>query len=282
MCIFLWTSRKLPTTTSSCRDWVNAGRVTRVSLRWITSHQIASSKSFFTFILLSAPLDCWQFVWLFVRSRHAANRSVARLSFFVVFSHFSSTANRIRHFAGTMNYSIDDFVEKNSDKIPKHLSSGLYQSKLAIVQNLFPEGNKKIRNDVNCEYRTKPPKPDTHTREIFSRKHFLNSQNTAKKQFLDTQKISTFPLFVFFVFLFFPLHCFAPFDVPTTQHSGNPKRASKKPTNCSSILRTSLQNLLSKIELRKCHYVFCIKSNDKCLPKTFEIPIVQHQVRYMR
>ena len=54
-----------------------------------------------------------------------------------------SIISRIRHFAGTLNYSIDDFVEKNSDKIPKHLSSGLYQSKLAIVQNLFPEGNKK-------------------------------------------------------------------------------------------------------------------------------------------
>lgn len=63
---------------------------------------------------------------------------------------------------------------------------------------------------------------------------------------------------------------------------GNPKRASKKPTNCSSILRASLQNLLSKIELRKCHYVFCIKSNDNKLAKNFEISIVQHQVRYMR
>jgi myosin heavy subunit len=136
--------------------------------------------------------------------------------------------HRIRHFAGTLNYSIDDFVEKNSDKIPKHLSSGLYQSKLAIVQNLFPEGNKK--------YLT----------------HVLRAFSHAK--------------------------CFVLFLLGI----GNPKRASKKPTNCSSILRTSLQNLLSKIELRKCHYVFCIKSNDKCLPKTFEIPIVQHQVRYMR
>lgn len=64
--------------------------------------------------------------------------------------------------------------------------------------------------------------------------------------------------------------------------TGNPKRASKKPTNSSSILRSSLQNLLSKIEQRKCHYVFCIKSNDKRLPKMFEVPIIQHQVRFMR
>lgn len=47
---------------------------------------------------------------------------------------------RIRHYAGTLNYSITNFVQKNADKIPKHLSSGLYQSKLSIVQNLFPEG----------------------------------------------------------------------------------------------------------------------------------------------
>lgn len=97
----------------------------------------------------------------------------------------------------------------------------MFQSKLLIVQNLFPEG---------------------------------------KKHFGSNEKICSD-----FSFL-----------------KGNPKRASKKPTNCSSILRTSLQNLLSKIELRKCHYVFCMKSNDKKLPKTMEISIVQHQVRYMR
>lgn len=132
---------------------------------------------------------------------------------------------RIRHFAGTLNYSIDEFVEKNTDKIPKHLSSALYQSKLAIVQNLFPEGNKIPEREL------------------------------------------------------FPM---SKFNLRQIHSTGNPKRASKKPTNCSSILRTSLQNLLSKIELRKCHYVFCIKSNDKKLAKTFEISIVQHQVRYMR
>ncbi|KAG5671774.1 hypothetical protein PVAND_001951 [Polypedilum vanderplanki] len=115
--------------------------------------------------------------------------------------HIPPKCFQIRHFAGALNYSIEGFVEKNSDKIPKHLSSSLFQSKLSIVQNLFPEGN--------------------------------------------------------------------------------PKRASKKPTNSSSILRSSLQNLLSQIELRKCHYVFCVKSNDKCMPKVFEVPIVQHQVRFM-
>lgn len=47
---------------------------------------------------------------------------------------------RILHFAGNLDYFIEGFIEKNSDKIPKHLSSSLFQSKLSIVQNLFPEG----------------------------------------------------------------------------------------------------------------------------------------------
>lgn len=127
--------------------------------------------------------------------------------------------SRIRHYGGSVDYNIDGFIEKNSDRIPKHLSSSLFQSKLSIVQNLFPEGELRFEK--------------------------INLKNN--------------------------------FILP-----GNPKRASKKPTNTSSILRSSLQNLLTQIESRKCHYIFCIKSNDKLLPKVFEIPIVQHQVRYMR
>lgn len=50
---------------------------------------------------------------------------------------------RIRHFGGSVDYNVDGFIEKNSDKIPKHLSSSLFQSKLSIVQNLFPEGKEK-------------------------------------------------------------------------------------------------------------------------------------------
>lgn len=132
---------------------------------------------------------------------------------------------RIRHFSGTLNYSINGFVDKNLDKIPKHLSAGLYQhSKLSIVQNLFPEGNVQNKLNVDCKM----------------------------------------------------LNCFMLI-------TGNPKRASKKPiASISSILRTSLQTLLSKVERRKCYYVFCIRPNDHKLPKSFELALVQHQVRYMR
>lgn len=42
-----------------------------------------------------------------------------------------------------------------------------------------------------------------------------------------------------------------------------------------------MQTLLSIIEHRKCHYVFCIRPNDRKLPKSFELALVQHQVRYM-
>lgn len=48
---------------------------------------------------------------------------------------------RIRHFANVVNYSIHRFLEKNSDMLPKYISTAFYQSKLSLVQSLFPEGN---------------------------------------------------------------------------------------------------------------------------------------------
>lgn len=48
---------------------------------------------------------------------------------------------RIRHFANVVNYSIHRFLEKNTDMLPKYVSAALYQSKLSLVQSLFPEGN---------------------------------------------------------------------------------------------------------------------------------------------
>ena len=56
---------------------------------------------------------------------------------------------RIRHFAGALDYNIDGFIEKNTDRIPKHLSSSLFQSKLSIVQNLFPEGEEN-HTKIHC------------------------------------------------------------------------------------------------------------------------------------
>lgn len=64
--------------------------------------------------------------------------------------------------------------------------------------------------------------------------------------------------------------------------SGNPRRqANKKPTTLSSNVRTQLQTLLSIVKNRRSHYVFCIKPNDCKQPKTFDLALVQHQVRYM-
>ncbi|XP_059609895.1 unconventional myosin-Ia [Phlebotomus argentipes] len=50
---------------------------------------------------------------------------------------------QIRHFAGTVSYSVQHFVEKNADHLPRSVSYGLFQSNLPIVQSLFPEGNPK-------------------------------------------------------------------------------------------------------------------------------------------
>ncbi|XP_022215250.2 unconventional myosin-Ia isoform X1 [Drosophila obscura] len=53
----------------------------------------------------------------------------------------NSMCFQIRHFANVANYSIHRFLEKNSDMLPKYISAACYQSKLSLVQSLFPEGN---------------------------------------------------------------------------------------------------------------------------------------------
>ncbi|XP_043652246.1 unconventional myosin-Ia isoform X2 [Drosophila teissieri] len=53
----------------------------------------------------------------------------------------NSMCFQIRHYASVVNYSIHRFLEKNSDMLPKYISAAFYQSKLSLVQSLFPEGN---------------------------------------------------------------------------------------------------------------------------------------------
>ncbi|KAI8119708.1 Unconventional myosin-Ib [Lucilia cuprina] len=114
----------------------------------------------------------------------------------------NSMSFRIRHYANVVQYSVQRFLEKNSDMLPKYISSGLYQSKLPLVQSLFPEGNPR-------------------------------------------------------------------------------RQATKKPTTLSSNIRTQLQTLLAIVKPRRSHYVFCIKPNECRQPKSFDMALVQHQVRYM-
>lgn len=55
----------------------------------------------------------------------------------------------------------------------------------------------------------------------------------------------------------------------------------RKPTTLSSNVRTQLHTLLAIIKNRRSHYVFCIKPNERKQPHTFDLALVQHQVRYM-
>ncbi|XP_020716294.1 unconventional myosin-Ia isoform X2 [Ceratitis capitata] len=114
----------------------------------------------------------------------------------------NSMGFKIRHFANVVSYSIHRFLEKNSDVLPKFVSGALYQSKLPLVQSLFPEGNPR-------------------------------------------------------------------------------RQVTRKPTTLSSNVRTQLHTLLAIIKNRRSHYVFCIKPNECKQSHTFDLALVQHQVRYM-
>ncbi|XP_031619986.1 unconventional myosin-Ia isoform X2 [Contarinia nasturtii] len=107
---------------------------------------------------------------------------------------------QIRHFAGQVSYSATGFMEKNADKVPRYISTGLFHSKLPLMQSLFPEGN--------------------------------------------------------------------------------PNRTHRHPASISSNIQMQLQSLLSLIKDRKTHYIFCIKPNELKKANLFELPLVQHQIRY--
>lgn len=61
---------------------------------------------------------------------------------------------------------------------------------------------------------------------------------------------------------------------------GNPNRTMRQPASASTNIRMQLQSLLTLIKDRRSHYVFCIKPNESKKSNLFELPLVQHQVRY--
>ncbi|CAG2162923.1 unnamed protein product [Oppiella nova] len=48
---------------------------------------------------------------------------------------------RVRHFAGTVTYSVNGFIDKNNDILYRDLSYVMFQSEHPLLKVLFPEGN---------------------------------------------------------------------------------------------------------------------------------------------
>ncbi|RZC34920.1 unconventional myosin-Ia, partial [Asbolus verrucosus] len=50
---------------------------------------------------------------------------------------------QIRHYAGTVTYSVYDFLEKNRDSLPREVSRAMFRFDHPLMKSLFPEGNPK-------------------------------------------------------------------------------------------------------------------------------------------
>ena len=50
---------------------------------------------------------------------------------------------RLRHFAGSVTYVVEGFVEKNRDVLSRNLSQIMYKCNHPLLKILFPEGNPK-------------------------------------------------------------------------------------------------------------------------------------------
>lgn len=119
-------------------------------------------------------------------------------------------------------------MDKNADKVPRHISTGFYQSKLSLIQSLFPEGKYTFLGPIPFELASK-----SSTINFFS-----------------------------------------------IVSLGNPNRTHRKPASVSANIQLQLQSLLSLIKERKTHYIFCVKPNEFKKANLFELPLVQHQIRY--
>lgn len=50
---------------------------------------------------------------------------------------------RLKHFAGTVTYTVNGFVDKNRDVLSRDISQAMYNSSHPLLKTLFPEGNPK-------------------------------------------------------------------------------------------------------------------------------------------
>ncbi|KAL0271779.1 UNVERIFIED_CONTAM: hypothetical protein PYX00_008773 [Menopon gallinae] len=50
---------------------------------------------------------------------------------------------RLKHFAGTVTYTVNGFVDKNRDILSRDISQAMYNSSHPLLKTLFPEGNPK-------------------------------------------------------------------------------------------------------------------------------------------
>ena len=68
----------------------------------------------------------------------------------------------------------------------------------------------------------------------------------------------------------------------TQTSAGNLKRtARRRPATVGTQFKISIGALISNLGAKSPHFVRCIKPNENREPQLFQMPLVQHQVRYL-
>lgn len=154
--------------------------------------------------------------------------------------HISHVRYRIRHFAGPVTYATRDLIAKNTDPLPRHIAAALHHHSRLSIVHSLFPEGKHPITSGST-----------------------NTVTIAPSSAADSTAAATTTA--------------PPSSCTTAATSG----IAAITTSQAASLRTQLATLLQLIRPRKAHYVFCVTPNDR-RPATahFDLPLVQHQVRY--
>lgn len=162
----------------------------------------------------------------------------------------------VEHYAGSIQYHTDGFLEKNTDPLPELIPPCFETSRSSLLKMMY-SSNWNLSDAIADPARNRRrSSKGTRKRKTFkaqkSRKTIKRGERT---QQLSTQK-----------------------GKPTMARDG--KKKDKEASTVSAHFRVSLDSLMQKMGLCDPHFVRCIKPNAAKVPRQWEQALVLRQLTY--